>query len=920
MLEDKEILREFVVESRERLADVENRLLAIEAAGSAADAEMVNEVFRAVHSIKGAAGFLGLQKLGQLAHHLENVLNLVRNHQLVPDGGVTNTMLRSADLLRKMLDDVEQSDTVDISEQVDRLEQIIAGLLAEESGHAQAGENQDRATSPVAQVAKGPLAADVGSACNAFLDIARDRLESGPTSPAQPAASRTTTPPASAPTADSNIRVSVTVLDRLMNLAGELVLARNQLLQNVGTGDRSLLDSVAARVNQVTSELQETIMQTRLQMVGTVFNKFPRVVRDLSQALGKQCQLIVEGQEVELDKSIIEAIGDPLTHLIRNSIDHGVESPQVRVLAGKPAEGTITLRAFHRSGKVHISIRDDGAGIDVARIRDKAVNRGIISADQARAMSDREALQLIFQPGFSLAEKVTQVSGRGVGMDVVKTNIERLGGTVNLETKVGSGTHITVKLPLTLAIVPALTVCSKGRRYAIPQTNISELVRVKAGEITKRIQRIKGAEVLRLRGDLLPLVRLDTVLGLSSDRSAASTSSARNGLEIRDGEDSLRAAGRDVRNIIVVETAHLRYGLIVERLSDSEEIVVKPLGRHLKDCLCLAGATILGDGTVALILDVAAIATHCHLLIPDQEDGSKKASAGGTTLQEKPTVLVFRNHPDEQFAVPMQLIVRLERIRAEEVQCVGGQKVLKYRDRSLPLLSLEDHIRACSGPEFKSAYVVVFNFAQREVGLLVHEVVDIREVDAQFDAVLFRQPGVMGSVIMAGRVTRLLDVFELTETAHPEWVECAGKAAPVDGPRHTILLAEDSDFFRKQLATFLERAGHRVIACVDGLAAWNVLRQPPCPIDLVVTDVEMPNLNGFELARRIRGDAELARLPIIAVTSLASDEDRARGLEAGIEQYHVKLDREQLIATVDQILATLDGSFTSPGAAKAFSS
>jgi two-component system chemotaxis sensor kinase CheA len=912
MLQDKELLQEFVAESRERLADVENRLLAIEAAGSHADDEMVNEVFRAVHSIKGAAGFLGLQKLGQLAHHLENVLNLVRNHQLVPDGGVTNVMLRSADLLRKMIDDVEQSDTVDISEQVDRLEQIVTELLAEESGSVETAENQ--ATVAATQVSNPPLS----DACRAGLPVrdaspsaakasTRDRSENAP-------ASRAASPHAAATVNDTNIRVSVTVLDRLMNLAGELVLARNQLLQNVGAEDHGLLDSVAARVNQVTSELQETIMQTRLQMVGTVFNKFPRVVRDLSQSLGKQCQLILEGQEVELDKSIIEAIGDPLTHLVRNSIDHGIESPQARLLAGKPAEGTITLRAFHQAGKVNISICDDGAGIDVARIREKAVARDIISADQAHRMSDREVLQLIFRPGFSLAEKVTQVSGRGVGMDVVKTNIERLGGTVNLETEVGTGTHLTVKLPLTLAIVPALTVSSQGRRYAIPQTNISELVRVKAADVAKRIQRIKGAEVLRLRGDLLPLVRLDAALGLPAPGGAGDPENGRR-------EKSSDSAGHVLQNIIVVETAHLRYGLIVEQLSDSEEIVVKPLGRHLKDCPCLAGATILGDGTVAMILDVTAIATHCRLVIPDQhEDAAQKGGASGTVSQERPTVLIFRNHPDEQFAVPMQLIARLERIRTDQVQHVGGQKVLQYRNGTLPLLSLEDHIRASACPESKSAYVVVFSFSQREVGVLVHQVVDIREIDLDFDAVLFREQGVLGSAIIAGRVTRLLDVFELTDAAHPEWIQREQAAAPVAGPRHAILLAEDSDFFRKQLATCLETAGHRVIACPDGLAAWNVLRRPPCPIDLLVTDVEMPNLNGLELARRIRRDAGLARLPIIAVTSLSSDQDRAHALEAGVDQYHVKLDRESLLTTVNQILAAVDDNSTCPAAEKALSS
>jgi len=665
-----------------------------------------------------------------------------------------------------------------------------------------------------------------------------------------------------------------------MNLAGELVLARNRLLQTVNNADHRVLDTVASRVDQVTSELQETIMQTRLQMVGNVFNKFPRVVRDLSNTLGKQCQLTLEGQEVELDKSIIEGISDPLTHLIRNAVDHGLELPEDRVRAGKAPVGTISLRASHQAGKVNLSISDDGRGIDAARIREKVMAQGLLPAEQVREMSDREILQVIFRPGFSMAEKVTQVSGRGVGMDVVKTNIEKLGGTVSIDTQVGVGTTFTIKLPLTLAIVPAQVVRCEGRRFAVPQASINELVRVKASEAPARIQRIKNAEVLRLRGSLLPLVRLSTALGLSGTAKPC-------------------AHGR-VWNILVVEAGHLRYGLIVDGLHDSEEIVVKPLGRHLKDAPCLAGATILGDGTVALILDVATIASHCHLETPAQED-AKRETPDAAIGQEMQSVLLFRNDPTEQFAIPMQLVDRLERIDSEQIDCVGGQKVFQYRGASLPLLSLEDQIHALPRPQAAQVFVVVFKVAGREVGLLVPDLVDIHEIPVTLDTVMFREPGVLGSTIVDGKTTRLVDLCELTKTAHPQWFERHETAAK-EGNLATILLAEDSEFFRRQLTSFLETAGYEVVACEDGRVAWNSLQEADRHVDLVITDLEMPNVDGLELTRKIKGHPALGHLPVIAVTSLASEEDRRRGLEAGIDEYHVKLDRERLISSVEQFM------------------
>jgi two-component system chemotaxis sensor kinase CheA len=876
MINDREIISEFVVESKEHLQGVENHLLAIEAAGAGADPGLINQVFRAVHSIKGAAGFLGLSTLGRLAHDMENVLNQVRDRRLVLDRNSADALLRAVDRLQNLLDDIEHSNDQDVEDHIEALQEILACRLS-------AVISAEFPKTPPAEAAAQPAANEVPQG-----------PDDGPLPPAGPSPHEEECPPAASPSAarpqpaaapagspaESNIRVSVTVLDRLMNLAGELVLSRNQLLQMVDAKQSRTLAGVASRLDQVTSELQETIMQARMQEIGTVFNKFPRVVRDLIGALHKQCDLRLEGTDVELDKSIIEAINDPLTHLVRNALDHGIETPEARLKAQKPARGTLVLQAFHQAGKVNIQVRDDGAGIDVGRLREKAVARGVISQEQARTMSDREALQLIFRPGFSMAERITSVSGRGVGMDVVKTNIERLGGTVAIDTQPGLGTTIQIRLPLTLAIIPSLIVRCEGQRFAIPQASIRELVRVKASEAAKRIERVQRAEVVRLRGELLPLVRLNSTLEVKDQQGPAATARA--------------------VNIIVVEAGHLRYGLIVDGLCDSEEIVVKPLGRHMKGCACLAGATILGDGRVALILDVTGIANHSHLAMPEDETSADSADADAG--QETQSLLLFSNHPAEYFGVPMELVARLERIRADQIDSVGGQEVLQYRGSTLPLLGLQSYVDCKPRDPKDRLYVAVFAAAQREVGLIVPELLDIRAVPTHIDTATFREPGIIGSLVYDRMTVRLVDLHELTRKAHPDWFASQPAPQTSQGAAPRILLAEDSDFFRKQLVGFLESEGYEVHACEDGAVAWNAIQQPGNAFDLVVTDIEMPNMNGLELSRHIRDDARLADLPVIAVTSLAGEDDVERGRQVGITEYHVKLDREKLVASVRRLV------------------
>lgn len=1010
--EDAGLLADFVVEANEGLAEIETDLLAIEERGADIDVDLVNKVFRAIHSIKGAAGFLALEAIGALSHSMENVLSLVRSRSLVPTPGLVDCLLKSADLLKRMIDNIETSNSTDVSKFVTALTAIANGevavvdaapveaepvLAAMDAGHVMNGYSPQFESS-VAEIERARAAGhnlnvvkldllgdreganpvslirrlqDTGSIVETHIDtgcedasgnltalpltvLHSSMLDSSTTAsffqlppqnvfaaephhlqgessgsdewPAEPLAEETEdfTPQPEAPVqpsapvavdratpaapeihddahgddkrtsaAEANIRVAVAVLDRLMNLAGELVLSRNQLLQTLGSGDARALDSVANRIDQVTTELQETIMQTRMQPIGNVFGKFTRVVRDLSKTLGKQCQLEIEGKDVELDKTIIESIGDPLTHLVRNAMDHGLETPQTREKNGKNPVGTVRLAASHQEGKVLLAISDDGAGIDPAKLRRKAVEKGLITPEAAQAMSDRDAVHLIFAPGFSTAEQVTAVSGRGVGMDVVKTNFERLGGSVEIDTEVGMGTTITVRLPLTLAIIPSLITSCSGQRFAIPQANISELVRVGRQERAEKISVVNDSAVLRLRGTLLPLVELRNLIAHPASEQTVA-----------------HASRGGVTNIVVVEAGRLRYGLIVDRLHDSEEIVVKPLGRHLKGIHFLAGATVLGDGQIAMILDAAGIANRVKLSQSEQAHAVDHAAATGATTETIPT-LIFTNHPLEKFGVPMSVVARIERVQTSEVQTVADQLVLPYRGGLLSLVTLEGSINARPREEQTRMYVIVFRHQGREIGLIAPEIEDIRNIPANVDTTTFQDRGVLGSIVLDKQTIRIIDVFELgdsrpttgqsAKSSAPGHVTAYPSATTADSRekcRKSILFAEDSGFFRSKVKKFLEHEGWEVIACEDGQDAWEKLQTPATRVDLILTDIEMPRMDGFELCDRVRHDRRWSSLPVLAVTSLAGDEDRAHGSKVGVTEYMVKLDREQLLNAV----------------------
>jgi two-component system chemotaxis sensor kinase CheA len=586
--------------------------------------------------------------------------------------------------------------------------------------------------------------------------------------------------------------VNVDLIDKLMNLAGELVLGRNQLRKALdeAASANPMLDALIQSVDVVTSEVQEKIMQMRMQPLGNLFNKYRRVVRDLSQALSKEVELVVEGRNVELDRSILEGLSDPMTHLIRNALDHGIEDPHEREAAGKSRHGTLQLRAFHKGGQVNITVTDDGRGIDPEHVAAKAVERGVLTPDQISTLSGKEKKDIIFMPGFSTVDDVSDISGRGVGMDVVRTNIETLGGHLEVESEKGRGATVRIRLPLTLAIIPSLIVGAGGHRFAIPQINVKELICVRAGEVASRIEGVAGAEVLRVRESLLPLIRITDVLGLTRRFLYGETGEwkrdrrrklidRRGGLgeerkpilddcpEDRRNKKDRRQSWRSDLYVVVLKLGENRFGLCVEELFDTEEIVVKPLSEHLKSIKCFAGATIMGDGGVAMILDTSGIAERQGLRFKEITAEERKrreeaASRAASVTRERLSVLVFNGAPDEHFALPLQSVSRLEKVDPHAVHRIGEQEYMDYRGESLPLIRLDRYLSVSPLPaESNEFHVIIPKTRNRPAGFLVSSILDTREVSPSFQETKTRGPGILGSAFLEGRLTLFLNAEEI---------------------------------------------------------------------------------------------------------------------------------------------------------------
>ena len=736
--EDMEpIVNEFLVESYENLDRLDKDLIELEQ--DPGNKEILSSIFRTIHTIKGTCGFIGLNKLERVAHVGENLLGKLRDGELAFNPPRTSALLAMVDAIRQMLGCIESKRNegdVDYSSLVDTL-----GKLLTEEGSAQ-----------VAASASAPVVENKEE--REFVPAAEkvDRRQSTPEEQEEFVArhgDKRATPDRRKETrgvADSSIRVDVDILDRLMNLVGELVLARNQILQYAPAQADSTFIATSQHLNLVTTELQEGVMKTRMQPIGNIWSKFPRVVRDLSMSVGKKIRLEMEGKDTELDKTLIEAIKDPLTHIVRNSCDHGIETPEKRLASGKDEEGVLLLRAFHEGGQVNIEIIDDGSGIDPEKIKKIALSKNVISQEQADRMGDRELVNLIFAPGFSTAEKVTNVSGRGVGMDVVRTNIEKIGGSVDIQSVPGKGTTLRVKIPLTLAIIPALIITTAGERYAIPQVNLLELVRLDGNQAKKSIEMIQGAPVYRLRGSLLPLVSLNDELKVAKEES-------------------------DAVNIVVLHADDRQFGLVVEGISDTEEIVVKPLGKQLKGISAFSGATIMGDGKLALILDVMGLAQKAHVIAEHQEKTIVKSSTAQGSGGDRRTLLIFGLQADDRIAIPLSEVARLEEFKRSDVERSGDQDVVQYRGEIMPLIYLKKVLNVRTATEDSKKELmqaIVFTKNDRSVGLVVERIIDIVEEVVTVKRGANRK-GVLGTIVVQNRVTDLLDVENVVLAADPSF-------------------------------------------------------------------------------------------------------------------------------------------------------
>jgi two-component system chemotaxis sensor kinase CheA len=844
---DAELMRDFLVECGENISQLDNDLVTLEQNSS--DLDILKRIFRSIHTVKGTCGMFGLSRLEKIAHAAEDVLGKMREGQLLVTPETISPVLKAVDIIKFILGKLESEGKEPVGDDSD----VIAVLHAIFKGEAPQALNSAPST-----VLETPSLADAASSANInAASEAQNGAHHAPTA------------------ADQTLRVHVDVIDQLMNTVGELVLTRNQLVQLIRGVDESQFSNPINQLNRVTSQLQESVMKTRMQPIGVVWSKLPRIVRDLAASSGKKLELHTVGQETEMDRQILQSIGDPLIHLIRNSADHGIEAPDVRVARGKKATGIITLRASQEGGQIVIEISDDGAGISAEKILAKAIQKNLLKADQAKSMSETEILNMIFEPGFSTAEQITEVSGRGVGMDVVRSNIEKIGGNVEISTKLGIGTTMRITIPLTLAIISALIVRvgdSEADVFALPQSSVLELVRI-TPETSRVIESIQNAKFLRLRDSLLPLIDMREMLGFERTDTAKEFS------------------------VVICQIGESRFGLMSQEVFDTQEVVVKSPGRYLRGAGIYSGATILGDGRVILILDVARLS---ELGLSGVAHASAQAAQKSLSEQNQDSfadqlqILLVKSFDKLPLAVPLALVSRLEEFPVERVEVADGRNFVQYRGGLLPLLGIKPDWKV---PSSGTVMAVIFSDGKRSMGLSVLEICDVVNCAMKMEAKGTR-PGVLGASVVEGQVTEVIDIYYYLVLAYPDWFGASEKK----GGKHKgkrILYIDDSPIFRDMIKPLLESNGYHVMTAVDGDDALSVV-EASGPFDLILSDIEMPNRDGWGFASEMRERGLLGSTPLLALTSLSDDGSRKKASDLGFSEYLVKLDQDQLLSSVRQ--------------------
>ena len=897
-----DLLSEFLTETNEGLSVLDVELVKLEQNPN--DEDLLSNIFRYMHTIKGTCGFLGLPRLESVAHAGENVLGKIREGDLVVTPAAVSLILECLDSIRSILMVLEETESEPTGDDSDLIGRLNAFADSGDSGAAQAetapvsveevfAEEKIKAAAPAEETV---AEADESDAVEAPAEAPAETPAAPPQSTQRAAKEEVTTK--ESVVASQSIRVNVDLLENLMTMVSEMVLTRNQLLQILRGQKDSEFTAPLQRLNQVVSELQEAVMMTRMQPIGNAWAKLPRIVRDLSLELGKKIDLVMKGAETELDRQVLDLIKDPLTHMVRNSADHGLESPEKRIAAGKPEVGKITLDAYHEGGHIIIRISDDGAGLPIEIIKNKAIASGLTTEAEAETLSEQQIQKFIFKAGFSTAAEVTAVSGRGVGMDVVRTNIEKIGGTIELNSVEGRGTTFTIKIPLTLAIVSALIVGCGGERFAIPQISVLELVRASANS-ENRVERINNTPVLRLRNRLLPLVNLRELMKL--DPEAAETPAEDAAAEVVSLDKKRKR--KDDHFIVVSQVGSYTFGIIVDRVFDTEEIVVKPVARILRHIQMFSGNTILGDGSVVMILDpngIAAATGEVELAHESEDAATEQQVARGS---ETVSMLVFRAVGKGPKAVPLSLVARLEEIDLEKVEISNDQYVVQYRGQLMPLVRMEG--AAELGSEGRQP-VIVFSDRDRSMGLVVDEIVDIVEDSLKIELTSNRE-GYVGAAVIAGKATDIVDVgFYLTQ-AYKDWFGSNATESLGEGAASRVLLVDDSPFFRNLLQPLLSVAGYDV-TCVESGAVALELCEAGEDFDVILSDIEMPGMSGFEFAETVKKDTRWSKVPMVALSAFATPKDLARGREVGFKDYVSKSDRDALVATLHETLAELRGA------------
>jgi two-component system chemotaxis sensor kinase CheA len=842
-----DLLREFLTETNESLNLVDAELVRFEQEPN--NGAILGNIFRLVHTIKGTCGFLALPRLETLTHAAETLMGKFRDGMPVTAEAVT-LILSTIDRIKSILDAIEKSE---------QEPEGGDGDLIDPLGRMARGEAAAPPPAPVPVELKKPEKPEPSEPAEKSDKPAAER-------PEEDRGDRL---------ANHSIRVNVDTLDHLMTTVSELVLTRNQLLEIVRRHEDSDFKVPLQRLSNVTAELQEGVMKTRMQPIGNAWQKLPRVVRDLCAELGKDIELTMRGADTELDRQVLDLVKDPLTHLVRNCADHGIESPAERIAAGKPAKGTIRLSAWHEGGHIIIEISDNGRGLDLDRIKAKVIEKGLASEAQIAAKSEAEICNFIFAPGFTTAAKVTSISGRGVGMDVVRSNIEQIGGTVDLKSMGGAGTTFTIKIPLTLAIVSALIVEAGGERFAIPQLAVLELVRAgNNGE--HRIEHIKDAPVLRLRNKLLPLVRLKEVFRLGAC----------------DNENGF---------VVVTQVGSQVFGVVVDGVFHTEEIVIKPMSSKLRHIPVFSGTTILGDGSVIMIIDPNGVAQSLGraATAAARAENSELQSREEESDEDTVSLLVFRAGSQQPKAVPLSLVTRLEEIDCRKIEISDGRHLVQYRDQLMPLLRIDAQT---SLKKEGAQPILVFSDQGRSMGLVADEIIDIVEERLDIE-VSSDRPGLLGYAVIKGATTEIIDVGHFLPQAFEDWFRRRDPSAARQ--RRRVLLVDDSAFFRDLLAPLIKAAGYQVVAAASAADALAALKSD-ARFDLIVTDIDMPEMDGFALAEAVRAMPAAAAVPIIALATMVSAETVERGRAVGFNDFVAKFDRAGLVAAIKEQGADLD--------------